>query len=184
MLKKLNFLLGVLYILLPSLILIIGIIQNNILDSISQSYYANYNFIMITVMILIAIIYFLLPVDFKKERIINIIISIAILLCLIFPKVNEDKDLRVGLFQLKSLISDIFHVIFTFVVLLGISLEFINYGKKKKRYIYLGTSILIFALILALGRTIFNLNDYFPFGLYMELIIFGISGTGYILKSY
>jgi hypothetical protein len=187
--KIILYLIGCLYILLPIVISLVGFIKDSFLPvSISYTYYSDYNYVFIVFSFLMPILLIIYNLISKQYLAVNIVISILILLILIFPTGNINND-NVGIFHLSSVISDKLHITFVFIYLVTITYLFIfKFGlitKTNKNKILLILGVVIFGLVigLALGRVVFNLNDYFPFSLYLEVLIFIIIGIGYIIKG-
>ena len=185
-----RFILGLICGLLPILDIVFGLVfYKHIPQSISVTYYYNFNVIMIGALILCSFFLFTYKGYDLGDRVFTILAGIGSLGVAIFPMTNIFAEgSKVGLFSLPDNISNIIHFIMAILVFGSFGLMTLTQftkGKHKKRnilYRICGVVILLAMVMIALSSFIPFLN-FRTSTMFFELIMLEAFCVAWLTKS-
>lgn len=186
-----RFILGLICGLLPILDIVFGLVfYKHIPQSISVTYYYNFNVIMIGALVLCSFFLFTYKGYDLGDRVFTILAGIGSLGVAIFPMTNifTEEIVKVGLFSLPDNISNIIHFIMAILVFGSFGLMTLTQftkGKHKKRnilYRICGVVILLSMVMIALSSFIPLLN-FRTSTMFFELIMLEAFCVAWLTKS-
>lgn len=185
-----RFILGLICGLLPILDIVFGLIfYDHIPQSISATYYYNFNVIMIGSLVLCAFFLFTYKGYDLGDRVFTLLAGVGALGVAVFPMTDPfHNGSRVGLFSLPDNISNILHTIMAVLVFGSFGLMTLTQftkGKHKYRNLlyYICGSVMLFAMVLI------GLSAFIPFlsteisTMIYELIMLEAFAVAWLTKS-
>lgn len=186
-----RFVLGLICGLLPILDIVFGLVfYKHIPQSISVTYYYNFNVIMISALVLCAFFLFTYKGYDLGDRVLTILAGVGALGVAIFPMSNifVMGTVKVGLFSLPDNISNIIHFIMAILVFgsFGImTLTQFTKGKHKRRNIlyYICGSIILLAMLLTGLSSFVEVLNFNACVMVYELIMLEAFAIAWLTKS-
>ena len=191
--------LGVLCILLAPLSVLFGLFgcETNLpfwYGSISATFYANSNIIMIGTLFSVSVFFFAYKCYDWFDRVVTIIEAICAMGVIMFPVASPGIPEKVGIFCLPYMTSNTFHCVFAILLFLVFALQLIfvftrgagepTENKKIRNKIYIGCGITILASAsLHFASQWMHLPAWFPATLVNEWIMLTAFGFAYLVKS-
>lgn len=186
-----RFILGIICGLLPILDIVFGLVfYKHVPQSISVTYYYNFNVIMISALVLCAFFLFTYKGYDLGDRIFTILAGIGALGVAAFPMTNvfEHDVVKVGLFSLPDDISNIIHFIMAILVFGSFGLMTLTQftkGKHKKRNIlyYICGGIMLLAMLLTGLSSFISFLNFNACVMVYELIMLEAFAIAWLTKS-